>query len=182
MVAVGQERNAAELGRNLQKLEHLHSIAPTGRKETIRSLLQYEKELGVHGQNNDDTDPQRPRRLKDPSGAMGLLWIRRTLAFQERLYTHILENTNVPSHKAALQAYQETLEPYHGWALQQVYSLALKTTTPSRQEMLQKLCTPTTTTVPPSHQQQQHWGPLQEEETAQDLRKLCDTWRPVSIY
>ena len=160
MATVGQDRNAAELGRNLKKIESLHRAAPPGRRETLRALLEYEKELGVHGPNG---------QLKDPSGAMGLLWIRRSLAFQERLYSNILEKS-MPAREAALQAYHETLEPYHGWALQQVYSFALKNTTPSRHEMFQKLCA-----VPPSS-----FGVSEEEQTAQDLRKLCETWKPVS--
>lgn len=169
MAAVGQDRNAAELGRNLQKIENLHRRAPAGKRETLRSLLQYEKdELGVHNHQARGGG----RRLADPSGAMGLLWVRRTLAFQERLYSNILnQDPAAPSAKAALQAYHDTLEPYHGWALQQVYSLALKNGTPSRHEMFQKLCA-----VPP-----QYFGSHQEEETAQDLRKLCNAWRPVSV-
>lgn len=93
MNAVGQDRNAAEIERNLQKIQSLYRIAPKSRRETLRSLLEYEKELGVHGPDG---------RLKDPSGAMGLLWIRRSLAFQERMYSLILDNA-MKTNEAALQ-------------------------------------------------------------------------------
>lgn len=161
MIAVGQDRNAAEIDRNLQKVEALRRMAPPGRRETLRALLEYEKELGVHNQDG---------RLKDPSGAMGLLWIRRSLAFQERMYTYILDKPVAPANEAALKAYRETLEPYHGRALQLVYSMALKNTTPNRHEMLQKLC------AAPENK----FGAAEENATAQELRKLCETWKPVS--
>ena len=93
MNAVGQDRNAAEIERNLQKIQSLYRIAPKSRRETLRSLLEYEKELGVHGPDG---------RLKDPSGAMGLLWIRRSLEFQERMYSLILDNA-MKTNEAALQ-------------------------------------------------------------------------------
>ena len=159
MNAVGQDRNAAEIERNLQKIQSLYRSAPRGRRETLRSLLEWEKETGIHGPDG---------KLKDPSGAMGLLWIRRSLAFQERMYSLILDKP-IATSEAALQAYHETLEPYHGWALQQVYSLALKKTTPSRQQMFQKLCA-----VP-----ENRFGTTEEKETVQELRKLCDTWKPL---
>lgn len=162
MVALGQDRNAAEIARNIRKVEALHQMAPPGRRETLRSLLEYEKELGVHGPNG---------KLKDASGAMGLLWIRRSLAFQERMYSQLLENPVRPPHEVALEAYRDTLEPYHGWALQQLYSVALKKTTPPRHDFFQKLCA-----VP-----EDKFGLAEERETAQDLQRLCDTWKPVSI-
>ena len=162
MIAVGQGRTAAEIDRNLKKVEALHRMAPRGRRETLRALLEYEKELGVHGQDG---------RLKDPSGAMGLLWIRRSLAFQERMYTYILDRPVAPTHEAALKAYHETLEPYHGKALQMVYSMALKKITPNRHEMLQKLCA-----LP-----ENRFGAAEENATAHELRKLVETWKPVSF-
>jgi len=160
MVAVGQDRNAAEIDRNLKKVEALHRMAPRGRRETLRALLEYEKELGVHGQDG---------RLKDPSAAIGLLWIRRSLAFQERMYTYVLDGPVAPTNEAALKAYRETLEPFHGKALQMLYSMALKKTTPNRHEMLQKLCA-----VP-----ENRFGAAEENATAQELRKLCETWKPL---
>jgi hypothetical protein len=160
MECVGQDANAADLARNIQKVQDLHASAPRGRRETLRSLLEFEKESGIHGRNAE---------LKDPSGAVGLLWIRRSLAFQHRMYSLVLEK-NQPPTEAALQAYKETLEPYHGWALQQIYTVGLHTTTPPRDEMLQNL----------SGCSKEQFGVDEEKKTVRDLQKLLDAWQPVS--
>ena len=56
-------------------------------------------------------------RIKDPSAAMGLLWIRRNLAFQYQHYCNMFQMGLEPP-EAALAAYHSELEPYlHGRAL-----------------------------------------------------------------
>jgi hypothetical protein len=160
MECVGQDANAADLARNIQKVQDLQASAPRGRRETLRSLLQFEKETGIHGRN---------AALKDPSGAVGLLWIRRSLAFQHRMYSLVL-NKNQPPTEAAFQAYKETLEPYHGWALQQIYTVGLHTTTPPRDEMLQNLS---------GCRSKEQFGVDEEKKTVRDLQKLLEAWQPV---
>lgn len=165
----GQDRNTAEnVARNIRKFQALYEMAPAGRRETLRLLLAYEKELGIHGGGSMDGNI-KPR---DRSGAMGLLWIRRSLALQERMFSLMLENPTWSSKEAALVAYRETLEPFHNWALQRICLVTLKKTTPPRHKLLQKLS---------GVAAKENFGVVQERETIHDLQTLCETWKPVRL-
>ena len=56
---------------------------------------------------------------------MGLLWIRRSLAFQSRLFESLLPSDGLHPKDAATEAYREILSPYHGWLLQKIFPTSL---------------------------------------------------------
>eukprot|EP01083_Nonionella_stella_P240182 839846_1 len=67
---------------------------------------------------------------------MGLLWIRRSLAFQLELYSSLITNSIHPR-DAAKSAYHLHLAPYHGWALRKVFPASL-TQMPDRSVFIAK--------------------------------------------
>jgi len=159
MREIGQRQAAKDMEGNIQKVLVVYYVAPPHRRKTVSQLLEYEKSMGIH----------RPYgHLKDPSAAMGLLWIRRSLSFQARMYTLLLEPDKDPS-EAALVAYRSELEPYHGWALQRLYKLSLRTATQCRHEVLAKLGGVEST----------NFGEVEEQATLSDLRLLLQTWKPL---
>lgn len=87
---------------------------------TLRDLLQFEADTGVHG----DKLP----RLKEKSAAMGLLWVRRQLHYQTALFANVIQ---VPSRfetarDAISAAYNEVYDRYHGWAVQKIFTYSFQ--------------------------------------------------------
>lgn len=78
-------------------------------------MLELERESDIHNGNV----------LKDPSAAMGLLWIRRSLAFQSRLFESLLPSDGLHPKDAAISAYHDHLYPYHGWMLRSIFPTSL---------------------------------------------------------
>lgn len=105
---------AKDLESNLHKAESLFKKSPKECK-TLASLLELERSSDIHDGN----------KLQDPSAAMGLLWIRRSLAFQSHLYKSILQSDGKHPKDAAYEAYNEHLSPYHGWMLRTVFPASL---------------------------------------------------------
>lgn len=101
---------AKDLESNLKKAEAVFKKFPTECK-TLASLLELERESDIHDGNV----------LRDPSAAMGLLWIRRSLAFQSHLYESLIPSEGQHPKDAAREAYNEHLSPYHGWLLRKVF-------------------------------------------------------------
>ena len=85
------------------------------RVATLRGLLTMENNSGIH----------RPGAvLCDPSAAIAILWMRRTLQFLGRCLQGILDDNETMGEVGA-NAYRMELEPYHGWLLKQTFSMAL---------------------------------------------------------
>ena len=130
MRAVGNVAVANDFRQNIKKVETVYKMTPDGHRKTVAALLAHEKSTGCHGSC---------AHLKDPSAAMGLLWIRRNLAFQYKIYSNVFEGSIAPP-EAALAAYRSELEPYFGWALRKIFVLGLRVTVPkSSRVMLAKL-------------------------------------------
>ncbi|KAL7554590.1 hypothetical protein ACHAWF_018392 [Thalassiosira exigua] len=116
---------AKDLEGNLAKVTELLATTtePTasprgerrGERRTLEDLLRLEQGRGVHDGNV----------LRDPSGAMGLLWIRRSLAFQAHLFESLASPDSVPPKDAARDAYDLHLSPYHGWMLRTVFAASV---------------------------------------------------------
>ena len=70
MFSMGQDSNAHDLASNLKKIQQERNAAPPSYQNTLRTLLQYEKNQGVKLPGG---------KLRNPSAAMGLLWIRRSV-------------------------------------------------------------------------------------------------------
>lgn len=164
MYEVGQYANGRDIAQNIQKVEQARSQAPAEHRHTLRSLLQYEQTCGVR---------QADGTLQNLSAAMGLLWLRRALSFQLRFNRSLVEQPEVPTVEAALEAYRVEGEPFHSWALQQVFKLGLRANTPSRSRALEE----------------QGGGELfqgkldedQETMVLEQLKVLVEIWEPVSV-
>jgi hypothetical protein len=80
-------------------------------KRNLGAMLLYERDImGIHDGN----------KLKDRSGAVGLLWMRRSLEFQTELYRGLIKG-KIPK-DAALAAYRTQLQPFHGPVLRRFYT------------------------------------------------------------
>mmetsp|Transcript_16144 Transcript_16144/g.33927 ORF Transcript_16144/g.33927 Transcript_16144/m.33927 type:complete len:258 (+) Transcript_16144:377-1150(+) len=118
---------AKDLESNLQKVEILFKKSPREAKHLI-SLLEIERSSGLHDGNI----------LKDPSAAIGMLWIRRSLSFQSDLFDSLISSRGQHPKDAALDSYQKHLSPYHGWMLRTVFPASLSQI-PARETFLSKL-------------------------------------------
>ena len=107
--------------------ESLELAVPHNRCASLRGLLETEKATGIHKPGGI---------LADPSAAMALLWMRRSLQFLVHLLHELCEPGTAVS-TAIRAAYDAHLEPYHGWVLKQAYNVALNGV-PKRHEALQK--------------------------------------------
>lgn len=117
---------------NLQKVNS--AWVSLGRPPTLRGLLEGEKARGIHGRNGV---------LKDPSGAMALLWMRRMLQFTVAFFEAICHAPAPSGGNGALTplartAYAATLEQFHGWLLKIGFKVGLKGL-PKRDEFFRKL-------------------------------------------
>lgn len=158
----GQKAMGENLKQNLQNIEEAKAMAPKEHQTTLRSLLEYEKATGVRPDGG---------KLRESSAAMGFLWIRRSLAFQYRLNEILVEDPDLPAPKAAMEAYEQEVQPYHSWGLQKMFKLALRSTTPQRPKALAQL------RGSPSDE----LGPIEESQTLQDLRSLGEAWQPLLL-
>ena len=154
MEAIGMRRAAQEIHSNLLKVEKSLETMPCQNRRTLSTVLLFEKQRGIHLPGG---------RLHDPSAAMGLLWIRRSLSFQCHMYSLVLKGV-LPA-KAAVSAYHHELEPYHGTLLKKLYRSVLVVSSPrSKEEMIQKMA-----------------GPSIEDDNklGEDLRTLLKVWNPL---
>jgi Glycolipid transfer protein (GLTP) len=165
MVEVDQALSARDLRQNIGKAQRCLGQMPAAKgRVTLPQLLAWEKAQHTHNYAADGT----LTALQEQSGAMGLLWIRRSLQFQYHLFQALLRG-EIEAADAATAAYQATLQPNHGWALQQVYQVALKSATPSREEWLARL----------GGFSGNSFGPAQEHATKRDLQHLLEIWQPL---
>jgi Glycolipid transfer protein (GLTP) len=102
------------------------------RTPTLRELLSYEVETGVHPAN-------RLPRLKEKSAGMGLLWVRRQLAYQTQIFDNVLDMERFPSMKDAVgAAYTEVYNKFHGWAVQKIFNYSFQSA-PEAEEILRHM-------------------------------------------
>lgn len=110
---------------------------------------------------------------------MGLLWMRRAVAFQHRFHSHLLlrdgRSDEVSTIDAALESYRVELEPFHSWPLQRVFRLTFRTTTPDRARTLAALLGGDDGDVNPL-------DPVQQDIVLRQLRVLAEIWEPVSVF
>ena len=148
---------AKDLESNLNKAEALFKALPKEGRY-VASLLENERNRGIHDGN----------MLKNESAAMGLLWIRRSIAFQLDLYSSLTDPNGKHPTAAAIDAYDKTLSPYHGWLLQKAFPLSLSQM-PDREAFIAK------------------FGGIEiddldvntENEIVRKLKTLLATWEPI---
>jgi hypothetical protein len=155
---MGQRLPAWEMEANIKKLEASYRRTPVHWRKTVSELLEFEKATGVY----------KAGHLKDPSGAVALLWIRRLLAYQYRMYDMLLEKRDPV--EAAVEAYDVELRPYNGWMLQKIGILLAKAA-PSREEILAGL----------GGFEKEAFGEIEEMLTVHDLRQFLSTLSPILV-
>lgn len=116
---------AKDMESNIDKAEALYKKSPE-KCHNLTSLLEHEKSSGIHNGSV----------LDDSSAAVGLLWIRRSLAFQSQLFDSVIWEEEPKD--AAADAYQKQLSPYHGWMLRTVFPASFAQF-PNRKEFLSML-------------------------------------------
>ena len=83
----------------------------------------YQKKIaaGIH-------KPGPRPKVKDPSVAVGALWLMRTLAFNTAIFDHLAGtgDAQMATSDAGKLAYAEALLPYHGFMLRQIFKVAIK--------------------------------------------------------
>jgi Glycolipid transfer protein (GLTP) len=126
MRRIGQKQSASDMEKNVRKAKDLMRASPHPTQHDMRALLEHETSTGIHLPHG---------HISDPSGAVGLLWIRRSLSYQHRMFDLVLNHRASPP-DAAAQAYRSELQPFHGWALQKLYTLAMSSMTPGTTEEL----------------------------------------------
>eukprot|EP00980_Cylindrotheca_fusiformis_P028193 scaffold22586_cov138-Cylindrotheca_fusiformis.AAC.13 len=134
--AVGMRLGQKDIIQNVAKIEeavhnfidHQEQVSLSSQVEettettspTLRELLQYEVDLNIHG--------SKLPRLKERSGAMGLLWVRRQLHYQTALFGNVIR---IPSRfkttRAAVSAaYSEVYDKFHGWTVQKIFNYSFQ--------------------------------------------------------
>lgn len=109
-----------------------NSCSGSFRTPTLRELLSYEVETGVH-------PASRLPHLKEKSAGMGLLWVRRQLAYQTQIFDNVLDLDNFSSMKDAVgAAYTQVYNQYHGWAVQKIFNYSFQSA-PEAEEILRHM-------------------------------------------
>jgi len=161
MREIGQGSVARDLEKNVRKVNKVYKSAPRDIRNSLRSLLEYEKKCYVLRHDNGG--------LKDPSAAMGGLWILRSLSFQSDLYSGILREGRKPS-DAALAAYARQLEPFHGRGFRRLYKFSLKRfSPPSQREALRSM----------GGFPDNSFGVTDEQATRRDIEYILSIWNPL---
>lgn len=150
---------AKDMEGNLDKAEVLHNkLRSQNKGKDLSQLLEIERQQGIHEGN----------MLRDPSAAMGLLWIRRSLAFQLDLYSSLLPSSTKSPTVAALEAYDKHLSPFHGWMLQKIFPLSLSQL-PDREVFIAKF----------GGMDKIDLNERYEREIVEKLRDLVKVWEPL---
>ena len=108
-----------EASNNLSKITA--GMAAVGaRGGSMLSILRAEVQSGIHGAGG---------LLKDPSAAMGVLWICRFLTFWEEVCLMRAQPPPPDGEVVSLRmtidgAYKHTLLPYHGWVTEKAFEVA----------------------------------------------------------
>ncbi|EJK62472.1 hypothetical protein THAOC_16919 [Thalassiosira oceanica] len=148
---------AKDLECNVNKAEHVFKQSRGG--GTLSSLLRNERDAGAHNGSE----------LHEDSAAMGLLWIRRSLAFQCDLYSEIAQpGSSQPPKHAACRSYVKHLAPFHGWMLQKVFPASL-TQMSSREAMVSKFAGVALDDLDSEV----------DREVSRKLKSLVSIWRPL---
>jgi hypothetical protein len=108
-----------------------HDLCNKLQTPTLRDLLSYEIETGVH-------PTQRLPFLKEKSAGMGLLWVRRQLAYQTQIFDNILNMKGSSMKDAVGAAYKQVYDQYHGWAVQKIFSYSFQAA-PEAEEILRHM-------------------------------------------
>ena len=126
--SIGETRSCLQkVEDGIKKLRSSGSDSEKARKlQTLLEVLTAEVECGLHKAGG---------KLADPSAAMGLLWVRRGLAFWARLFaleaaridkTGELDGGPGTFRQQVQVAYKEVIDPFHGWVSRKAFMLSMR--------------------------------------------------------
>ena len=104
------------------------SAANGGVPPTLRAVLSAERAQGMHA----------PGKLADPSAAVALLWMHRSLAFQHAMLDGLCSKRESKLSDVAREAYTKHLEANHSWLLKNTFKMSLNSM-PTRDELYSRL-------------------------------------------
>jgi hypothetical protein len=104
------------------------SAANGGVPPTLRAVLSAERAQGMHA----------PGRLADPSAAVALLWMHRSLSFQHAMLDGLCSRRDTKLADVAREAYTQHLEANHSWLLKNTFKMSLSSL-PTRDELYSRL-------------------------------------------
>ena len=118
---------------NLEKMQRawrdLEAADGSQRLISLRELLEAERASGIHRAGGV---------LADPSAAIALVWLRRSLAFQNAVFAGMVEDRASLLSTLARDAYQTHLEHFHNFWLKNTFRAGLSAM-PKREDFLQRL-------------------------------------------
>lgn len=116
---------------NIEKVRQAltkQSAANGGAPPTLRAVLSAERAQGMH----------TPGKLADPSAAVALLWMHRSLAFQHAMLDGLCCKRESKFSDLAREAYTKHLEANHSWLLKNTFKMSLNSM-PTRDEFFVRL-------------------------------------------
>ena len=126
--SIGETRSCLQkLEDGIKKLRSSGTDAEKARKlQTLLDILTAEQERGLHKPGG---------KLADPSATMGLLWVRRGLAFWAKLFAlevaRISKTGEIDGGPGTFRqqvqvAYKEVIDPFHGWVSRKAFMLSMR--------------------------------------------------------
>jgi len=119
--AVGMNIGFKDVVQNLAKLETstITMLTHAGAGGSMRDVLVSEIFSNYHSN-------VRLPKLRDPSGAIGMIWIMRQLKYQVSIYKNLIEDDGGPTSAAVWKAYDEVYGQVHGWAVRKIFEVSFK--------------------------------------------------------
>jgi hypothetical protein len=183
----GQRQMAKDVESYLLSIESLYYSAPAISRRTLRRLLQYEKSKG-HNHRSGNTSssslssypPSASLSVSSssstsPSAAWSLLWLRRTISYQYKYYTMLLQHQMEPI-DAALSAYTSELAPYHSSEMQRMYVSSIQAVTPNSMLLVLSRLSGI------HHHHHHHHLSASVNESVMHLSRLLNEWRPLLAW
>ena len=107
----------------------LPQAEPSRTLASLRSLLEAERASGIH---------QPGGILADPSAAIALVWLRRSLSFQNSIFEAFIADRGASVSNLARDAYKNHLERFHNFWLKSTFRAGLSAM-PARADFLVRL-------------------------------------------
>lgn len=117
---IGFGRGADDIASNVAKIRNIYNKISLDKRDSMPELLQYELQHGIT--NNAEKNERTPNN----SATMGLLWLGRSLNYQQDMFQNMLD-TNQEPYEAACHAYENCMKTYLPWPMQRAAALGLRT-------------------------------------------------------
>ena len=162
MESIGFSQSARDIAGNIQKVRRVRSTLPPSQRDSMPAIVEYEMRTGVHsGRSTKD--------LKGNSATMGLLWLGRSLSYQNDMFHQMIHEHQNP-YEAAKTAFEKGLKPHLSWTLQKLAQTGLK----SLKSMPTNSILSKVGGIP-----EECYGPAADQATRRDLGQVLNSWNPM---